>query len=188
MAEQLTLEQRIRRIEDREEIRDLVVMYGVIMDERDFDGIDRLFIPEGTLRSADGVFAAEGIEAIRATYQGRFDALGATNHFTHGHVIRFDPENPDHAYGFLASHAEVDRDGIAMVVALRYLDEYVRTDRGWQFKDREMSYMYYVPVTQYAEAMVGPDRVRAYGTATRADWPEALNGSDVSWIRDWIEY
>jgi hypothetical protein len=184
-----TMEDRVRQLEDREEIKELVIMYGVIMDERDFDGIDRLFTPNATLRSFDGVFAAEGLEKIRATYQGRFDALGATNHFTHGHVIRFDPNDPNHAFGLVIAHAEVNRDGIAMWVALRYKDEYVRTDKGWQFTDRIMSYMYYTPVTEYAEVLVTDDRVRAYGKATPADWPDALRpGGDVTWIRDWIQY
>lgn len=189
MAQDKSLEERVQQLEDREDIRSLVVMYGVIMDERDFAGIDRLFTPDATLRSADGVFAAEGLEAIRSTYQGRFDALGATNHFTHGHVIRFDPADPDHAFGFVASHAEVNRDGTAMLVALRYKDEYVRTAKGWQFKDRIMSYMYYTPFSEYAEALVSDNRVRAYGKATPADWPDALRpGGDVTWIRDWIDY
>jgi hypothetical protein len=184
-----SLETRIKYIEDRQEISDLVFMYGVIMDERDFDGIDRLFSPDATLRSADGVFGADGLQEIRDTYQGRFDALGATNHFTHGNVIRFDDEDPDHAFGFVVGHAEVNRDGTAMWVALRYKDEYIRTAKGWQFKARVMSYMYYTPVEQYAKVLVTDNRVLAYGEATQGDWPDALRpGGDVSWIQDWIQY
>lgn len=184
-----SLEERVRQLEDRHEINELVVMYGVIMDERDFDGIDRLFTPNATLRSFDGVFAAEGIDKIKETYQGRFDALGATNHFNHGHVIRFDPEDPDRAFGLVIAHAEVDRAGTAMWVALRYKDEYARTAKGWQIADRIMSYMYYTPVSEYAETLVSDKRVRAYGEATVADWPDALRaGGDTTWIRDWIQY
>lgn len=189
MAQELTLEERIKRLEDREAIQELVIMYGVIMDERDFDGIDRLFTEDATLRSFDGVFAAHGRQAIQDTYQGRFDALGATNHYTHGHVVKFDENDPDHAFGFVAAHAEVVRTGTTMWVALRYKDEYVRTDKGWQFKDRIMSYMYYAPVTEYADVLATDDRVLAYGKATPGDWPDALRpGGDVSWIRDWIDY
>src|SRR3712207_2996410 len=89
------LEQRIRRLEDRAAIEDLAVLYGLVMDERDVEGIRRLFTDDATLRSADGVFAAKGIEEIVTTYQGRFDVLGATNHFVHGHVVRIDDGDPD---------------------------------------------------------------------------------------------
>jgi len=184
-----TLEERVQRLEDREAIKELVIMYGVIMDERDFEGIDRLFTANATLRSADGVFAAEGLDKIRVTYQSRFDVLGATNHFTHGHVTRFDAKDPSHAFGFVIAHAEVNRGGTAMLVALRYKDEYVRTEKGWQILDRIMSYMYYTPVKEYAEAFISENRVRAYGEATPADWPDALRpGGDTTWIRDWIQY
>ena len=182
-----SIESRLQKLEDREEIKELVIMYGVIMDERDFDGIDRLFTTNATLRSADGVFAAEGLENIRETYKGRFDVLGATNHFTHGNVVRFDQKDSNHAFGFVMGHAEVNRVGTAMLVALRYKDEYERTTKGWQIADRIMSYMYYLPVAEYAEAFISDKPIRFYGEPAPADWPDALRvDGDTSWIRDWI--
>ena len=59
------LEERIKRLEDKDEIRDLVIMYGIIMDEHDFEGIERIFTKDASLTSADGVFSASGIEAIK---------------------------------------------------------------------------------------------------------------------------
>ena len=181
-----TLERRIRRLEDRAAIAELAVLYGFVMDERDVDGIRKVFCEDATLRSQDGVFAATGIEEIVRTYQGRFDALGPTNHFSHGHVIRFDDADPDSATGLLASHAEVVRDGVPMVVALRYKDRYRRTPTGWRFADRLMSYMYYVDVREYADALGVPDRVRAYGDHRPADWPEVLAGGDVGWLKEFL--
>jgi SnoaL-like protein len=185
MAE-MTLEQRIQRVEDRTAITDLVVLYGFIMDERDADGIRKIFRDDATLRSEDGVFAANGLEEIVTTYQGRFDALGPTNHFIHGHVVRFDDADPDVATGLLASHAEVVRDGITMVVALRYKDRYRRTESGWKFADRCMSYMYYVPVTEYAEALGDDLRVRAYHDRRPADWPDKLMGKPIDWLKEFV--
>lgn len=177
------LEERIRRIEDREAIKDLVVLYGFVMDERNIDGIYRLFTEDAELRSQDGVFAAVGIENIVETYKGRFAALGPTNHVSHGHVIRFDPNDPDRASGLVAASAEVVRNGQAMVVALRYKDTYRRTDAGWRFQTRLMSYMYYMPVREYADGLGEPDRNRCYGDRRPADWPEVLNEKhDLSWL------
>lgn len=187
MTDIAALERRIARIEDRAAIEDLGVMYGYVMDERDIDGIRRIFCGTATLRSADGVFAASGIEEIVKTYQGRFEALGPTNHFTHGHVVKFDESDPDIARGLLASHAEVVRDGKPMIVALRYQDTYRRTSTGWRFSDRLMSYMYYTEVTEYANVLGKALRVRAYGDERPADWPEILDtGTTPVWIKDYL--
>jgi hypothetical protein len=180
-----SLDDRIRRIEDLSAIKDLAVLYGFVMDERDLGSVRRLFAADATLRSADGVFAATGIEEIVKTYEGRFAALGPTNHFTHGHVVRIDDADPDRATGVLSSHAEVVRDGTAMIVGLRYKDAYRRASVGWQFQDRLMSYMYYIDVREYAESLPGPLRVRAYGDQRPADWPEALTDKpDLGWLTD----
>jgi SnoaL-like domain len=179
---------RIRRIEDRQAIADLAVLYGFVMDERVIDAIPRLFTDDATLRSQDGVFGATGIAEIVRTYQGRFDALGPTNHFTHGHVIRFDESDPDRASGLLASHAEVVRNGKAMWVALRYKDTFRRTEQGWRFSDRLMSYMYYIDVNEYAAALGDTLRVRAYAEPGPADWPETLGGGSVDWLKGFIDY
>jgi len=186
MADTATLERRITRLEDRAAIQDLAVLYGFVMDERDVEGVRKIFCDDATLRSQDGVFSATGIEEIVKTYQGRFDVLGPTNHFTHGHVIRFEDTDPDVATGLLASHAEVVRNGTPMVVALRYKDRYRRTPTGWRFADRLMSYMYYVDVREYADALGDPLRVRAYGDHRPADWPEVLAGSSVDWLKDFL--
>lgn len=182
-----TVEQRLQRIEDRQAIADLAVMYGYVMDEQLADSIPKLFTKDATLRSADGVFAAEGLETIASTYQGRFDVLGATNHFTHGHVVRFDDRDPDTAIGLLASHAEVVRNGVAMLVALRYRDVYRRTNAGWRFADRLMSYMYYVDAREYGEALASDKPVRVYGEPTAGDWPEQLRGQSTQWLESFLD-
>ena len=104
-----------------------------------------------------------------------------------GTVVRFDDADPDTATGLLASHAEVARNGVAMQVALRYKDTYRRVDGRWQFADRLMSYMYYLPVTEYAEGLGDRNSVRAYGDHRPADWPESLyseSGSD--WLKAYL--
>jgi SnoaL-like domain len=169
-----SLEDRIGRLEDRAAIQELGVLYGFIMDERDEEGIREIFTEDATLRSEDGVFAANGLEEIVTTYLGRFKQLGPTNHFSHGHVVRFDPADPDRATGLLASHAEVDRNGVAMQVALRYKDTYRRVDGRWRFASRLMGYMYYMPLADMATELGDRNSVRAYGDQRPADWPEVL--------------
>jgi hypothetical protein len=105
---------------------------------------------------------------------GRFAALGPTNHFSHGHVVRFDDADPTRATGLLASHAEVSRNGVAMQVALRYKDTYRKEGGRWKFADRLMGYMYYLPFTELPEGLGDRNSVRAYGDHRPSDWPEVL--------------
>jgi hypothetical protein len=187
MTASTLMEERIRRLEDRAAIQELGILYGFVMDERDEAGIRQIFAADATLRSQDGVFSASGIEEIVQTYLGRFAALGPTNHYSHGHVVRFDDADPDAATGLLASHAEVSRNGVAMQVALRYKDTYRRVDGKWRFADRLMSYMYYLPVAELAEGLGDRNSVRAYGDHRPADWPEALySESGSAWLKAYL--
>jgi hypothetical protein len=187
MTASTLMEERIRRLEDRAAIQELGILYGFVMDERDEAGIRQIFAADATLRSQDGVFSASGIEEIVQTYLGRFAALGPTNHYSHGHVVRFDDADPDAATGLLASHAEVSRNGVAMQVALRYKDTYRRVDGRWRFADRLMSYMYYLPVAELAEGLGDRNSVRAYGDHRPADWPEALySESGSAWLKAYL--
>jgi hypothetical protein len=180
-------DQRVQRVEDRQAIQELGILYGFIMDERDEAGIRQIFTDDATLNSQDGVFAAAGIEEIVTAYLGRFAALGPTNHFSHGHVVRFDDGDPDVARGLLAGHAEVVRDGTGMQVALRYKDAYRRDGGRWKFSARLMSYMYYLPAAEYAEGFGAKDSMRAYGDRRPSDWPEALYApSGGAWLRDYL--
>jgi hypothetical protein len=178
MTSDPNLTDRVLRLEDRAAIQELGILYGFVMDERDEEGIRQIFCADATLRSQDGVFAATGIEEIVATYFGRFAALGPTNHFSHGHVVRFDDADSDRATGLLAGHAEVSRNGVAMQVALRYKDAYRRVEGSWRFADRLMSYMYYLPFSELSSGLGEADSVRAYGDRRAADWPEVLYAPD----------
>jgi hypothetical protein len=61
-----------------------------------------------------------------------------------------------------------------MVTALRYEDTYKRTDGRWHFHDRLLSFLYYLPVEEYAEGLGSRLRMRAYGDQRPADYPESL--------------
>lgn len=178
-----TTEDRLRRIEDQLAIQELAHLYGFVMDERDLEGLGSLFTADAHLGSADGVFDVHGLETIAKTYQARYDALGATHHFIHSVLTRFDEQDPDSARGVVSGHAEVVREGETMWVALRYHDVYRRTGNGWRIAERVMGYMYYLPVTDYVETMKAGDRSLLYGDARPADWPSVLHGHDLDWLR-----
>jgi uncharacterized protein (TIGR02246 family) len=165
------LETRIRRIEDRLAIRDLVSAYTFAIDDRDLDRVATLFTDDARFRSVDGVMDARGAKAICDQFQGRFDALGFNFHVTHDLVCDF--TGPDDAIGQVSSHAEVVRNGDTMVTAMRYHDAYRRCpDSRWRFADRCIHFFYYLPVADYREALVGRGRMRAYGDIRDAELPE----------------
>lgn len=171
--EMAALAERIRVLEDRAELRELVARYGVAIDDRDIDALTALFTPEGSFRSVDGVMSALGREAVIEQFHGRFAALQATNHIAHDQILDFGPD-PDAAGGLVTSHAEVCRNGRVFVAALRYRDRYRRHEGRWCFAERVLSFLYYLPVEEYAEGLASRLRVRVYGDRRPADYPESL--------------
>lgn len=170
MSDQEALERKLRRLEDREAIRELVARYGFVIDDRDMEGIGELFHPDARFRSRDGGLDAQGREAVLDQFRDRFSVLGITNHFTHDQIITF--ENDDRARGLVNSHAEVVYKGKAMLAALRYSDIYVRDKGKWVFSDRLLSFAYYVPVEDYARVVTAGDRILAYENPLPADGPK----------------
>jgi uncharacterized protein (TIGR02246 family) len=172
----LQLEARIRRLEDRAEIAELIARYGLVMDDRDMAAMPALFTPDAVVRSLDGVMHAKGRDAIAEQFRGRFKVLGPSNHFSHDRVITFDERDPDRASGLVLSHAEMNRYGEAMLAAIRYHDQYRRHDGAWRFSERVLTFFYYVPAAKYLDALGEgvAKRMRAYHNAEPADWPERL--------------
>lgn len=181
MPPELTLEDRVRRLEDRVAIDELIARYCLVMDNREVEAIAGLFTPDVHFCSADGVMDARGRQAAVEMFRGRFSVLGPSNHFTHDRIVEFDPGDPDRASGLVLSHAEMQRKGEPMLAAMRYEDAYRRHEGRWCFQARRLSFMYYVPTAQYLDAL-GPGlgtRMRAYDQPVPADWPEKL----PSWQR-----
>jgi ketosteroid isomerase-like protein len=167
-----TPEQRLRRLEDREAIRELIARYGFAVDDRDIAAIAACFARDGAFRSIDGELNAQGRDAVIAQFHGRFAVLGPSNHFTHDAIFEFDDGNPDRATGLVNSHAEVVRNGQAMWASMRYRDEYVREQGHWRFRDRLLAFFYYLSPGDYARLLEQPMRNRAYAEPRPADVPE----------------
>ena len=174
-----TLTRRIGALEDRLALRELVARYGIAVDDRDIDTLESLFTPDAVFRSQDGVMNARGRTAIIEQFHGRFAALKATNHVAHDIILDLDPVDPDRASGLVSSHAEVWRNGQALIAALRYRDQYRRHEGRWRFAERTLSFLYYLPVVEYAAGLGSRLRMRAYGDHRPADYPESL----PSWRR-----
>ena len=75
-----------------------------------------------------------------------------------------------------------------MVVALRYVDQYLRVDGRWRFSERVMGYLYYAPLQDLAEALASTAPQRAYGDHNAADWPETVvHGREPDWLTGFLD-
>lgn len=175
MAGERTLEQRLRELEDRNAIGELIARYGFTIDDRDIGAVADLFTDDAVMRSNDGVMHATGRDAVVEQFHGRFAALGPSNHFTHDRVITFDGADPDRATGLVVSHAEMTREGRAKLACIRYYDQYRRCEDGrWRFRERLLSFFYFTDPAAYGATLEETDRIKAYAEPSPAGWPETL--------------
>jgi ketosteroid isomerase-like protein len=172
------LEARIARLEAESQIRQLIAHYSFDIDDRIIEGVRKLFTDDAVLRSADGVMHAQGPDAIIDQFHGRFEVLGPGHHFMHDVQIDFVGDGTQEATGRVAGHAELWRKGKMMVTAIRYKDRYRNTADGWKFAEREISFLYYVPIENYPNILLTANRNMAYDEPKPADFPERL----PSWI------
>lgn len=161
------------RLEAESAIRALAARYCFAIDNHDLDAVGDLFTDDARVWSRDGVMDARGRAAIVEQYRGRFAALGPSNHVSHDHWIQFGDDR-DIASGLLSAHAELYRNDTPMVTALRYADIYRRDGGTWRIADRQLSFLYYVPLAEYPGILGATDRMRAYDRPAYADYPETL--------------
>ncbi len=168
------LMQRVERLEAESAIRALAARYCFAIDNHDLAAVRELFTEDARVYSRDGVMEATGRDAIIRQYEERFRVLGPSNHVSHDHWIRIGGA-ADGATGTLSAHAELWRNDQMMVTALRYEDEYRREDGVWRFAQRELAFLYYIPVADYVRVLGEEKRMRAYAEPAPADYPERLS-------------
>ncbi len=166
------LEARIKLLEDRAELQELVAVYGRRIDDRDIEGIADLYTEDAMFDSTDGPIS--GREPVLAYYRRQLDRYGMTYHYPHSHTITF--TGPDTATGVVSAHAELAILPTPFVVALRYIDEYRREDGRWKFVSRRALQLYAAPLADLPDVLATTQRRRWPGTEpTEADIPENLD-------------
>lgn len=165
------LQARIRRLEDRAELGELVAIYGRLLDDRDIDGVAALYTEDAVFDSTDGPMS--GRDAVVGYYRRQLDRYGMTYHYPHSHTIEFTGD--DTATGVVSAHAELAILPTPFVVALRYLDDYRREDGRWRFVSRRALQLYAAPLAELPDVLAGTLRRRWPGTEpAEADIPESL--------------
>ena len=108
---------RLRRLEDRAAIHDLVARYALAVDDHDYAALQGMYAADAVFRHAGAVL--RGREAIVAFLQERAHLNGKTVHTPHTVVI--DWVDDDTARGTVTGHAEIERGGGFLVAAFRYV-------------------------------------------------------------------
>lgn len=170
MSEQ-ELAARLRRLEDREEIRTLVGRYSISVDDHDFDTLASLFAPDAVYCWHDRENVTEGGAAVAALLKSRIEPGGPSFHVNHDQLVDWDARNPDRASGLVLCHAETSSANGHNIAAIRYRDQYVRHQGRWLFQERSLGFLYNLPVKDYPGVLQQRDRIRLPGLTRAAHWP-----------------
>ena len=146
------LVRRVRRLEDRAELRELADRYCLAMDDSDWDVLAGMFTDDAEMAGATGRHKVIGVlRSIRSGY-------GRTIHTAIGQVLRF--ADDDHASGVVAARGELAIAGQTVLCAMRYLDDYIRVDGVWRFARRTLQFSYALPWADMAGALTDEHPVR----------------------------
>jgi ketosteroid isomerase-like protein len=139
-------EDRLRRLEDLEQIRQLFVEYSRVLDKQDFVAYGALFAADGEFIATpqQGLQQAKGPAAIQALVEAMPGSLlgsapGDDFHVVINPLIELDADDPDRARAEVTwLYVVKGDDGLPSPAKLgHYDDQLVREDGRWRFLRRE---------------------------------------------------
>jgi ketosteroid isomerase-like protein len=140
------LEERLRRLEDLEQIRQLFVEYKTVLDKQDFGAYGALFAVDGEFVAtpAEGLQQAKGPAAIQALVEAMPGSLlgsapGDDFHVVVNPLIELDATDPDRAQAQVTwLYVVKGDDGLPALCKLgHYDDQLIREAGRWRFLRRE---------------------------------------------------
>lgn len=155
------LDARIRRLEDRAEIEDLVLKYFLAADDDDWDTLGRTFAEDASFSAGAFPGGTDRVGIVKFIQADRQN-MGVTVHTQNTTLLTF--ADDDHASGVVGAHLELARGGTTVYGAVRYYDSYERTADGWKIKTREMAIVHVGPWDEVGTSLTA---------ANRARWPGA---------------
>jgi uncharacterized protein (TIGR02246 family) len=157
------IEARLARLEDRDELHDLVAAYGAAVDDRDLERVGDLFTADAVFESgADRSEEARGRAGVIDFFRRTLMPHGPTYHYGHGQVVTFD--GPDSARGVVPAHAEMAMRGETYWIAMRYRYRYVREGGRWRVAERHPELLYVLPRRSLSTGLA---------LRLRVQWPDA---------------
>ncbi|WP_116045944.1 nuclear transport factor 2 family protein [Amycolatopsis palatopharyngis] len=137
-----TVEQRLRRLEDLDAIRQLDATYCRLLDDGDWDRLVELFTLDGEFIGLDRV---RGREELRRFFGALAEGgLIAFWHYVTNLEIAIEG---DTAEVRSALWQPCVQNGIPHVAAGRYHDRLVRLDGQWRYASKQVAFDYFAPLT-----------------------------------------
>lgn len=131
----MTIEDRLKRVEDREALQDVLTAYCTAVDSlSDMEGLLNCFT-EDALFDLTGIHLPrfEGHEQIRAFFSQVFEGMSHHAHYnTNFAVERL--EGDEAACRAYVIGMGVTHDGRSVLVYVRYHLDFMRTRKGWKIK------------------------------------------------------
>ena len=164
------LESRIRRLEDRAELQDLVVRYFMASDDDDYATLGACFARQGTF-SAGSFPGGVGRDAVVECLRSGRKMMGPTVHTPNSALFDFKDDN--RATGVVGAHLELSIGDRTVFGAVRYIDECVREEGRWRFSKRDMRTIHMGPWEDAATSLTTELNVRWPGIPPMAsDFPK----------------
>lgn len=166
-----TLEDRIRKLEDRAEIQDLVARYFKVTDDDDELALADCFTHDARFvaRGFDGGSGREKVMSFLKAARSNMQQTVHTPNYVH---IGFKGENA--AEGTTMAHLEIGMAGTTVYAAVRYLDTFAREEGKWRIASREMRVVHAGSWDLVASSLNDPRNVRWPGTEpAKSDFPRA---------------
>ena len=132
----------LQRLADHSAVRDLAVRYCSAVDQRDWDLLAEVFLPDATVRLPQSVVIT-GSDEIVLRYRRGLERFDVTHHMVSNHEIDVDGDSAHHTCLVHAQHVRYDAPGGSnYVIGGRYTDELVRTQQGWRIAHRELVFIW----------------------------------------------
>jgi SnoaL-like domain len=137
--ESLSLESRIRRLEDRAQISETVIRYAMGVDQRDWAMFGNCFTdPVHVEFGLSGLVADLGRDELVSLVRGAIGGFTATQHLSPNHVIDFSDTDPDrarcHSYMYAQHYLEGSAAGDFYLARGSYASDLLRAPDGWRIE------------------------------------------------------
>ncbi len=134
------LARRLQALEDREQIRDQLVSYGLALDAHDWDRLRTVFAPDAVADYGELEGRNEGIDEIIAACHRALVGLDGSQHLIANLDVRVDGDSATATSYLQAQHYLVSASGVnTFVVGGTYRDELIRTPEGWRIRFRSLT-------------------------------------------------
>ncbi len=139
-----TLEQMVREIADREEIRDLISRYAHCVAQG--VSVAPLFTDDGVFivrRPGRSPAESRGRAQLDENFAASNGKVGLTLPMIHNHLLEI---SGDEAIGLCSNELRIVENGESIIASGYYQDSFRREKDQWRFTLRDMTFFHWVPV------------------------------------------